>query len=228
MIKDNRSDSDYWQTIYCALMLIIVAFFMFLISVSKLEKAKLKSFTDTYRSDAIVTATRQQLETNDGQLINDALFNQLGGRLDAILENTGYKGAVGLERVPGGIKATIISELLFESATAHLKRDFLAVLDEISNIAKESELSLAIEGHTDNQAIISDKYPSNWELSTARAVSLLKYFLESGGIPPERLRAAGFGQYRPIADNETPEGRKKNRRAELYLFPASVNHKTNN
>jgi chemotaxis protein MotB len=80
-------------------------------------------------------------------------------------------------------------------------------------------LSIAVEGHTDNLPIHTEKYPSNWELATMRAINILRYFQQQG-IPPARLSAIGFADYRPAAGNDTPEGRQKNRRIEI-LFKAA-------
>jgi len=85
-------------------------------------------------------------------------------------------------------------------------------------IAEQDHLSIQVEGHTDNLPIHTAEFPSNWELSTMRAVNILRY-LQQNGIPPGRLAAIGFSEYRPAAGNDTPEGRQKNRRIEI-LFRA--------
>ncbi len=82
--------------------------------------------------------------------------------------------------------------------------------------------NIAVEGHTDDVQIGSaliDRFPTNWELSTARATAVVRFLQEKGNIAPERLTASGFGFYRPVATNETPEGRKQNRRIEIILVP---------
>ena len=76
---------------------------------------------------------------------------------------------------------------------------------------------ISIEGHTDNLPIHSERYPSNWELSTSRAVNVLRYFIEKGGISQKRISAVGMGEFQPIAENDTPENRAKNRRVEIVL-----------
>jgi len=90
------------------------------------------------------------------------------------------------------------------------------VLDEISRFFAKYPYQIRVEGHTDDVPIHSDKFASNWELSAARAVTVARYF-QGLGVVPERLAATGFGEYRPIADNATPEGRAANRRVEIFL-----------
>ena len=84
----------------------------------------------------------------------------------------------------------------------------------MKNILEQFPYKVRIEGHTDNTPINTEKYPSNWELSTARACQVVRYFIEQG-IPPERISAEGFAQYRPIATNKTRKGRAQNRRVEI-------------
>lgn len=114
------------------------------------------------------------------------------------------------------------SELLFASGSARLGqagREQMATLartlrDISKSIPAEINWVLRIDGHTDREPIHTDAFPSNWELSTARAISVVR-FLQSQGIPPERLAATGFGEYQPIDDGDTPESRSRNRRIEM-------------
>jgi chemotaxis protein MotB len=77
-----------------------------------------------------------------------------------------------------------------------------------------------VEGHTDNTPIHTAQFPSNWELSTARATYVLQYLISNGNVPPQRLSAVGYGEYRPVASNSTPEGRGANRRVDLVVLGA--------
>ena len=116
------------------------------------------------------------------------------------------------------------SEIFFESASADLGPEGREQLDVLATtlillvpeIPKDIDWVLRIDGHTDDRPINSPQFPSNWELSTARAVSVVKY-LASRGIPAERLAAAGFAEFRPIDTSDTEEGRRKNRRIEIKL-----------
>jgi chemotaxis protein MotB len=94
-------------------------------------------------------------------------------------------------------------------------------LDKVSAVLKDNmaQFNIGIEGHTDNIPIKHSNWKSNWELSTARALSVLHYLEKNQGISPERLSAIGYGEYRPVASNETNEGRKQNRRVEIVILP---------
>jgi chemotaxis protein MotB len=121
-----------------------------------------------------------------------------------------------------GLVVTITAENLFEPGrdiTVGSGKELLKKISAIMN--NETPFSVvAVEGHTDNDPIKFSGWRSNWELSTARALSVL-HELENGGVKPEKLSAAGYGEYRPVAGNDTPEGKKQNRRVELVIMQAS-------
>lgn len=117
---------------------------------------------------------------------------------------------------------TIPSEILFNSGEADLKEGAMEALDLIALSIKDSfQLDLGwyirIEGHTDNIPINNSKFPSNWELSTARAISVVRVFIENDHFLPSQLQAMGFGEYKPVVENDTAENRRKNRRVELKI-----------
>lgn len=114
------------------------------------------------------------------------------------------------------ISFRINSEILFPSGNADLSRQGLAVLAKLSNILNKNNFPVAVEGHTDSIPIRSARYPSNWELSGARAGSVVRYF-EANGVAKDRLRAVGYADTQPLADNATAEGRASNRRVELTM-----------
>jgi chemotaxis protein MotB len=109
------------------------------------------------------------------------------------------------------------SAVLFDSGHSELKKEALPALEKIAANLKESQNDIVVEGHTDVVPIHHGKYESNYELSMARAYSVVRFFIEHG-IAPQRLSGAGYGEYKPVADNNTPEGRAKNRRIEIALF----------
>ncbi len=119
-----------------------------------------------------------------------------------------------------GLVITFVAEVLFDSGKANLKKEILPTLDKVATILKEEvpENNIGIEGHTDNEPIKYSGWKSNWELSAHRALSVLHY-LESRGISSTRLSATGYGEFRPVASNATPEGRQLNRRVEIVILP---------
>jgi chemotaxis protein MotB len=128
-----------------------------------------------------------------------------------------------LEEIEGKLKVTFVDKILFDSGSVMVKPKGQEVLLKLADSFRENkDQNIAVEGHTDDVQIGSalvDRFPTNWELSTARATAVVRFMQEKGNIEPERLTASGFSFYRPVATNETPEGREQNRRIEIILVP---------
>jgi chemotaxis protein MotB len=128
-----------------------------------------------------------------------------------------------LEEIEGKLKVTFVDKILFDSGSVMIKPKGQEVLLKLADSFRDSEdQNIAVEGHTDDVQIGSallDRFPTNWELSTARSTAVVRFLQEKGNIAPERLTASGFSYFRPVATNETPEGRKQNRRIEIILVP---------
>lgn len=115
------------------------------------------------------------------------------------------------------LELEIKSRVLFESGEARLERSAVPVIGEIANILQTSANPIQVEGFTDNKPINTPRFPSNWELSAARAASVV-HLLDRYGLQPDRLSAIGYGEYKPVADNSTEAGRQKNRRVTLVIL----------
>lgn len=126
-----------------------------------------------------------------------------------------------------GLVITIVDSVLFDSGKAKLRPESFRTLDEVAKVCRKNvaDREIGIEGHTDDQPIKYSGWKSNWELSLARATSVLHY-LEEKGISPERLSATGFGEFRPIASNQATEGRQQNRRVEIVVLTEKVDRTT--
>ena len=114
------------------------------------------------------------------------------------------------------------SKMLFPVASSNLSLDAIAALNITAKVLQSINNDIQVEGHTDNIPIRTRTYPSNWELSAARAASVVHY-LSQEGVSPSRLAAIGYGEYRPIASNDNREGRQKNRRVSLVILSGSKN-----
>jgi chemotaxis protein MotB len=160
------------------------------------------------------TISRPDMESNI-KIINsmDELLDEVqNGYADALNNDE-----IAIEKVEDGIIIRLGNNLLFESGQAQIKMSAYVLLEKISKLILLHEYSVVVEGHTDNVPINSAQYPSNWDLSAARAISVLKYFTDTAGVDPNTIIAIGRGEYKPYAPNDTPENRAKNRRVELYL-----------
>lgn len=223
-----------WEQIYCSLVLILVALFALLVSYSTIEGGKVTNFTRGFGG----SSKRYNKDLLSNRIIDSPVFsggsNALRSRpgirefdeasvasdiqsLKKYFTKTGLLNkSVHIERIQAGFKVSFGTNVLFPSGLATVNIEAYPHLDQIIAIALKDPLFIRVEGHTDDVPINTPEFPSNWELSTARAVNVLRYFLEKK-VPAERLSAVGFSQYHPVASNDTPEGRQKNRRVEICL-----------
>lgn len=132
------------------------------------------------------------------------------------------QGQITIKELKGKLTMDVVDKILFASGEAKVKKEGLEVLSRVVEVLKNvKDKNIRVEGHTDNIKITSrlaKVYPTNWELSSARALNVTKY-LQEKGIDPQVLSATAFGEHQPIADNTTPEGRAKNRRIAIILLP---------
>ena len=155
-------------------------------------------------------AQKQELERMKSQA--DELEKQLASEIE--------KGDIRLKRTHEKIIINLDDRICFDSGRAILKNDVLAALEKIAGIlSKYPENNIIVEGHTDNVPISTRQYRDNWQLSTARSLAVLRYLLKNSNLSPERLTAAGFGEYHPIMSNDTPENRALNRRVDIVVVP---------
>ena len=144
----------------------------------------------------------------------EQLVKKMKGEID--------KGQVTISELKGKLTVNMVEAILFDSGKAEIKQEGLIVLGKVIEILKPvKDKSIRIEGHTDNKPIVApltQRYATNWELSAARAINVARY-LQKQGVDAGHLSAAAYGEYKPVADNSTVEGRAKNRRIEIALVP---------
>ncbi len=139
------------------------------------------------------------------------------------LEKEIQEGQIQITEMKNRLTMTMVDKILFPSGSAEISKKGHEVLDKVIAILKDvKDKRIQVEGHTDNVPIVSSlkkRFPTNWELSTARASEVVRYLQEAGGLDPKLLSATGYSEYQPVATNETDKGKRKNRRIEIVLLP---------
>ena len=130
---------------------------------------------------------------------------------------------VQLKMMEKGLVITFMADVLFDSGKTKIKSEAFGSLDKVANVLQENvpDLKVGIEGYTDNEPIKYSGWRSNWELSTARALSVLHYLIDTKNIAGQRLSVLGYAEFQPVASNDTKEGRQLNRRVEIVIIPAT-------
>ena len=123
-----------------------------------------------------------------------------------------------------GLVVTFLDEIFFDSGKSVVKPDGFESLQKVAAVLKETvpDSPVAVEGYTDSEPIKHSGWRSNWELSSGRALAVVHYFVDKEGLDPVRLRAVGFGEFHPVASNDTSEGRRQNRRVEVVILPKEL------
>ena len=219
--KKKEIPAAGWEMIYCSLVLIIVALFAMLVSYSTIREHKIADFRhgegsipEGGKPDKAVDTLKlsPDISGNHGKFVNPAMKS-----LKMYLRQAGLEKSVSLEKIEKGFRVIFGSNVLFSSGKAGINKDACSCLDEMIKTAQNNPFFVRVEGHTDSVPINTPEFPSNWELSTTRAVNILRYLLEKGELPADKLAAVGCSKYHPVASNAVSEGRQRNRRVEFYF-----------
>lgn len=223
-----------WMTTFSDLMSLLLTFFILLFSMSNVDAKKFQDVTNSLRasflgggeyilegtvSDSVITMDGVQdlPEANiDGILIPQEIYDMYEKVADYLMENQ-LETVVTYSMDSKGVYVNIKDSILFDTGSAALKDGGIDFLSQMEGLINDFDNDIVIEGHTDNVPINNVLYPTNWELSTARAVNVVRYLSEIEGIAPERLSARGYGEYSPIAPNDTVENRASNRRVNIFI-----------
>lgn len=239
--KGGGEGGAKWLTTFNDLMTNLMVFFLLLFSMGHISTAKNKDFTRALQSGLGVLLEGEQVEVTvvdeggyGGETVAEGDL-QGGGELSAhpqidsslLSEWTESLASrvQGLEELKGistketrrGLLIRLENEIFFDSGKAEIREGALTALEKVGAIIKDIPNNVRVEGHTDNIPINSDRFPSNWELSTHRALAVVRYFIENSGVDPARLSAAGYGESRPVAPNDSSADRARNRRVEILL-----------
>lgn len=227
--KKPSSGAPEWMATYGDLVTLLLCFFIMLFATSEVDTGKfdvlLQAFNpsvfDFAGGDSIVNDISKEEMGNflSEEMKYQAELKGLQKDLDEFISSEKLDDSIEVVRDSDKITLRFSSSLLFESAKATLKDDVKPYLKKISKTLPEG-YDIQIEGHTDNLNINNNEFASNWELSAFRGINVLKYLIDSCGMDSDKMSVAGYGEFRPIADNSTPEGRIKNRRVDIVLFKA--------
>jgi chemotaxis protein MotB len=220
-----QPEAGGWQIVYTGFILILLCFFILLTSFASLEHSKITQFVQSFSSAVSVFDDGRSLEPGKTIFSTDAMVVDKEDPIALLFEKVKQLGKqngldqVSIQRSDRGIIMTLADKMLFESGEAALSESSHVLLDKIGMVVKSTNARVDIQGHTDDMPIRTDAYPSNWELSTARSVNVLRYLLTEAGVSSHRLSAVGLSKYHPLVPNISAENRARNRRVEIIFRP---------
>lgn len=242
--EESSGGAPEWMATYSDLVTLLLCFFAIMFSMSSIDASKFKAFINSF-NDGLSIYYENGSTIGEGNMLGNGInqfpafeevfYQELNMNLvkdkqkeieeraeefESFVELAKLEDRVKVEYTDSYIKVQLLDDsVLFDIGEADLKdsaKKMLTVLND--ELMKYTEHIIKIEGHTDNVPISTEKYPSNWYLSSARAISVAEYLIKSHSFNPEKISADGRGEYSPIASNSTFEGRAKNRRVELYIY----------
>lgn len=226
--QTNRSDESPgrgWEIVYSGFILILLCFFVMLSSFATMEEAKIMRFVRSFANAVSILPGGRKFESSSAVLPDSTEIVDHKSDLAKIFEELGVlvgelnlENEVHLSLSSKGLVMRLADRALFDLGVADLSPKALPLLEKVGAIISKTPYLVLVEGHTDNLPINTPRYPSNWELSTARAVNVLRYFIDNHQITAQRLSAVGFGEYQPLVPNDTIEHRAQNRRVEIIFF----------
>ncbi|MCF8143247.1 MAG: flagellar motor protein MotB [Deltaproteobacteria bacterium] len=222
--RSGEASGPGWEVVYTGFILIMLCFFIMLCSFSTIEKSKVEHFVASFTRAVSVMPGGVKVRPGDQSRhsLPDIAFDQgemalIFQEIQSAVDELGLAEELSFTSLRNGLVVRLADKAVFNLGVAEISSDAFPLLDKIGAIISKGSYSVEIRGHTDALPIHTHRFPSNWELSTARAVNVLRYFLEIPGISAERLSAAGFGEFQPIVSNESPELRAQNRRVEIIF-----------
>lgn len=234
--EEEHENHERWLVSYADFITLMFAFFVVMYALSQVNESKYKilsdSLVDAFHAvkpgnpeekivvDAAVlkqlVQTPQEIQTERLRGSAREKMRNMAWEIQRALAPLVQEGKVRITEGPQGISVEINASVLFASGEAQLGASAVAVLRTVAHLLADTDYPITVEGHTDNSPISTVLFPSNWELSVVRATSVVRLFQESG-VAPWRLTATGYGEQRPVASNDTVEGKARNRRVNVTI-----------
>ncbi len=246
---EKHANHERWLVSYGDLLTLLFAVFVVMYAMGQSDKKKAEEVAQSIQSafgmaqtgtggkpimiqsgavsvvPDIKTVPSAQRRTATGKVRQYANYTDYGpikASIDAYLVKSGANGKVSVEITNRGVVVSLKEAGFFDSGSARLKKESLETLSAIAEALNHYANTFRIEGHTDNVPMHSAEFRSNWELSTIRATTVVHFLTETAGFDPELLSAVGYGEFRPISENESQDGRARNRRVDIILLAAEA------
>lgn len=237
--QEDVIHTDRYLITYADLITLLLGLFVILYSVSKVDEEKYKKFSGAFseyfnptdrlpsKGDGILEGRRDNIPEPILPHASSKTLEQIASETEKSFKSLIQNGMLKVKLSATGITLTLPEKLLFESSRADVQPDGLRMLDSLAKILIGIQYQITIDGHTDSAPIQTAVFPSNWYLSSARALSVGNKMIQSG-LPENNLIFRGFGSMRPVTDNSTPENMAQNRRVEITISESATNSPSTN
>ena len=223
--KDDDIKTDGWMDTFADTMTLLLTFFILLYSISAVDSEKLKQLSEALQYSLTGESSIEEVQSIDDlkvELEEGTKYEDLAAKLNEIIEQNSLTDEIKIREEDRGIVLELDESILFDSGKADIKPSSIPILDTISKIINETDNEIVAEGNTDDVPVKNAEFDSNWELSTKRSLSIVKYLIENKNINPNRISIKGYGEFNPIAPNDTQENKSKNRRVDILVVEERV------
>ena len=216
----TQSNHERWLLTYADLITLLLAFFIVMYSMSRLDATKFHRMADAFngalRGGPAVLQTA--VDPASAGLLQQAELSRLADQIRTKASSENLEDRIEALQDERGLVIRVLESAAFDEGSADLKPRMYPILNVLAAQLRATHHHLRVEGHTDNRPISTARFPSNWELSTSRATGVVRYFVEELKLDPVRVSALGYGEFRPITSNDDAEGRARNRRVDLIVL----------
>lgn len=227
---DGHENLERWLLTYADLITLLLAFFIVMYSMSRIDAKRFGKMAEALNG-VLKGGTTVFKHLNDEDVLKGHGLLKLGDlqmiqkQIEERFENLQRPEEVRTEITERGLVVHIMESALFREGSAHLEPRAMDIMDVVYEKIAGLPNHIRVEGHTDDRPINTPVYPSNWELSTARATQVVRYFIENYGMAPDRVSALGYGEYRPVLPNNSIENRAQNRRVDIVILTMELSMK---
>lgn len=234
MLDDDVPRQASWMNTYADMMTLLLCFFVLLFSMSVVEIEKFQAVMSSLQgalgilegsSTPVITPSDDIFDPQElqAQLLAQEIaeMRMLAEMFEEELLGAGLTDKVSVELEERGVIFRFADTVLFDIGQDELRPESREVLLKVGELISKVDNPVRVEGHTDNWAINTSRFPSNWELSTGRATQVIRFLIEEANLNPKQLQAAGYGEYHPIDTNDSNEGRQRNRRVDVIILRPS-------
>ena len=227
-IEEAEEGAPAWVVTFGDLMSLLLCFFVLLLSFSEMDRNKYRVVSGSVKNAFGIQRKKPIFESPKGSKMIAREFDQaiVLTRIEDVIkpivneleeEFEEFNGFVEVEANENQVTIRMMGEATFDTGKADLRSNFIPLLQEIAHVLAKTRGEIIVAGHTDNVPLAGGPFGSNLGLSMARAGAVAEFLLRSSSIDPQRLSTMGFGEYRPLASNDTVAGRQKNRRVEIIV-----------
>lgn len=228
---DDEHIDETWLIPYADMLTLLLALFIVMFAMSKVDAAKMakvaKSFNVALKGGSGILngdSNGDSINLSDNEIVEETAMTAIKNQLEWEFSQAGYEGKFSIDLNNEGLEIDIEDIVLFELAKADIKDDSKPLLYKVATSISTLNNNIKVIGHTDNLPIKNEEFRSNWDLSAIRAINVMNYMTTEGGLSDKKIAIEAYGENKPKYDNNTEEGRAKNRRVEIVIlrnFPTS-------